>query len=172
MADENLTPTNSTTEGQDNGGTPFKTFATEEEYNTALKSERSKGKGELLKELGVDKLETAKTAITKVQELETQLNTTKSEFQKAQEELVLLQVGVKEEFKNEALTLAKAQVKDGVDLKAALTTVITKLPSMAVPTGLKGNLGGESNSNQTKSEQDGINAELSKKYGIKFDIKK
>lgn len=172
MADENLNSTKSTTEGQENVETPFKAFATEEEYNTALKSERSKGKGELLKELGVDKLETAKTAITKVQELETQLNTTKSEYQKTQEELILLQVGVKEEFKQEALTLAKAQVTDVVDLKAALSAVITKLPSMAAPTGLKSNVGGESNGTQTKSEQDGINAELSKKYGINFNIKK
>ena len=40
MADENLNSTKSTTEGQENVETPFKAFATEEEYNTALKKRK------------------------------------------------------------------------------------------------------------------------------------
>lgn len=107
----------------------FKTFATEEEFTNAVKSERSKAKNEILTELGVKSVDDAKSALAAKTELETVKNT----VTQLQEKLVLTENEVAEEFKNEALTLAKAGLKEGVDLDAALKQVLAKFPNMKKP---------------------------------------
>lgn len=46
------------------------------------------------------------------------------------EELALLRLNIKEEFREDAITLAKPLVNDDCDLQQALTTVIEKYPQL------------------------------------------
>jgi len=108
----------------------FKTFATEEEFTNAVKSERSKAKHEILTELGVKNVDDAKAALAAKQELET----VKITIAQLQEQLVLTQNNVADAYKNEALTLARANLKEGVTLEAALKEVLVKFPNMVKPT--------------------------------------
>jgi hypothetical protein len=108
----------------------FKTFATEEEFTNAVKSERSKAKHEILTELGVKSVDDAKAALAAKQELEA----VKLNVAQLQEQLVLTQNSVADAYKNEALTLARANLKEGVTLEAALKEVLVKFPNMVKPT--------------------------------------
>jgi hypothetical protein len=108
----------------------FKTFATEEEFTNAVKSERSKAKNEILTELGVKSVDDAKAALAAKQELEA----VKLNVAQLQEQLVLTQNSVADAYKNEALTLARANLKEGVTLEAALKEVLVKFPNMVKPT--------------------------------------
>jgi hypothetical protein len=110
----------------------FKTFASEEDFEKTLKSERSKAQAALLKELGIKSIDEGKDYITKANTFEKEIETVKSELQQTKEFLALQELGVKEEYKDEALTLAKSQ---GGDLKDALKSVIAKLPIMSVKVG-------------------------------------
>lgn len=112
----------------------FKTFATEDEFHNAVKSERSKAKHEILTELGVKNVDEAKAALAAKNELDA-VKLTVSELQ---EKLVLTQYNISEAFKTEALTLAKANVKDGVTLEDALKQVVAKFPNMTKPAAAKG----------------------------------
>jgi hypothetical protein len=107
----------------------FKTFASEEDFEKTLKSERSKAQAALLKELNIKSIDEGKETLTKATTYESELESTKSELQKTKEFLALQELGVKEEYRAEALTLAKSQ---GGDLKEALKNVIAKLPIMSV----------------------------------------
>jgi hypothetical protein len=110
----------------------FKTFTSEEDFEKTLKSERSKAQAALLKELGIKSIDEGKETLTKATTYESELESTKSELQKTKEFLALQELGVKEEYRAEALTLAKSQ---GGDLKEALRGVIAKLPIMSVKVG-------------------------------------
>lgn len=127
--DETTTPEEQVTteENKPAEETPFKSFATEEEYNKAIKSEQSKAKNELLKEMGVKSVQETKDALAKVASFD-ELNT---KYQKLEENLTLTELGVKDEFKDEALLLAKSKVTDEMGLKDALTDVIKKMPNLA-----------------------------------------
>ena len=46
--------------------TDFKTFKTQEEYDNAVKSERSKAKNEVLKEMGIKSVDEVKEKLTQV----------------------------------------------------------------------------------------------------------
>lgn len=88
-------------ENEETKGTEtFKTFATEEDFNKELKSASSKGKFELLKELGVEKIDDIKTQLSRVKEIE---DAQKTDTQKLIEQL--------DASKNENTTL-KNSVKD------------------------------------------------------------
>jgi hypothetical protein len=106
----------------------FKTFASEEDFEKTLKSERSKAQAALLKELGIKSIDEGKEFLTKASTYENELETAKVELQRTKEFLALQELGVKEEYKQEALTLAKSQ---GGDLKESLKSVIAKLPIMS-----------------------------------------
>lgn len=150
---------NSTDENQDKSTEqPFKVFANEEEYNKAIKSEKSKAKNEVLKELGIKSIDEAKASLTKAQTLEQELNTTKQSLNSTQEQLALIEIGVKEEYRQEALTLAKTA---GGDLKEALKAVVTKLPIMK-GTATNVNIGGQKT--DPKDTENSATPKLASKY--------
>ena len=107
---------------------PFKAFATEEEYNKAIKSERSKAKNEVLQELGTKSIDEAKSTLQKTATLETELNDTKSKYQTLEQDYHLSKVGVKDEYREEVVTLAKAKVNDETTFDKALEAVVEKMP--------------------------------------------
>lgn len=117
--------------GEGEKNKPFKSFASEDEYNNTLKSERSKAKNEVLKELGVNKLEEAKQKISATDEVSKDLANYKSKVDNLEQDLALKDVGIKDEFKDDALTLAKARMSEGKTLTTALSEVVERMPNMA-----------------------------------------
>jgi len=117
--------------GDESNESAFKSFASEEEYNNTLKSERSKAKNEVLKELGVNKLEEAKQKISATDEVSKDLASYKSKVDNLEQDLALKDVGIKDEFKDDALTLAKARMSEGKNLTTALGEVVERMPNMA-----------------------------------------
>jgi len=105
---------------------PFKSFATEDEFNSAIKSERSKAQNLILKELGISSVKEGKETLSNTKEL----SEYKEKYNKLQEDLIVTKAGVKEEFKEEALTLAKTYTSEEVNLEQALEKVIEKMPIM------------------------------------------
>ena len=143
----------------------FKAFATEADYNNAIKSERSKAKNEILLELGVSNVNDGKEALTKASTIETELNTYKEKSTQLEEQLALTKLGVKESYSEEALALAKAKVSDTVDLTAALTEVAVKFPVMlgkqlATPAAI----GGETSEDTASAEEGKLSTHMMAKY--------
>ena len=148
----------------------FKTFATEEEFNKAVKSEQSKAKNELMKDLGIKNVQEAKEVFAKVSQLETQITefqtkTTEWEnkYTQVQEELVITQFNVKPELKEEALTLAKAKVTTEMPLNKALEAVVAKLPHLVDAQRKVQPIGGQQGK---KDEQNVVSDSLAKKYAF------
>lgn len=146
---------------------PFKSFATKDEYETAVKSERSKAQNDLLKEIGIQKVQDAKDAITKYAALETQHNELKIKANQLEETLTLKDAGIKDEYREEALTLAKAKVNEKTNLAEALKQVIAKMPIISSVVGVKDGIGGDRQVQDQNPKSD-IDKDLSKKYGIDF----
>lgn len=149
-------PNGSGTDGDGKEKKPFKTFATEEEYNNELKSTASKAKNELLNKIGVKSVDEATTKIAKGKESDE----IATKYVELQEEVIVTRLGIREEYKSEALALAKLNVKDDVTLEEALTGVVKKLPVMADPK-RQVKLGTE----KTKEQQDDeVKNGIKKKY--------
>lgn len=146
----------------------FKAFATEEDFNKVIKSEQSKAKNELMKELGIKNVQEAKETFAKVAQLETQINefqtkTTEWETKYTQvaEELVITQFNIKPELKEEALTLAKAKVTAEMPLNKALEAVVAKLPHLVDTQKRFQPIG---NQKGAKDENSVVSDSLAKKY--------
>lgn len=107
---------------------PFKVFTTEEEFNKALQSERSKAKHEVLKELNVNSVDAVKETLTAYEAVQKTAEELKGKTSKLEEQLLVTQMGIVPELVEEALTLAKA--KTGKPLNEALAEVVTKFPTM------------------------------------------
>lgn len=141
---------------------PFKAFETEDDYNKTIKSERSRAKKEVLDELGIKSINEAKTSLSKSATLETELNETKTKYQTLEQDYHLSKVGVKDEYKEEVITLAKAKVNDETTFDKALETVVQKMPFVTGKL-FQTQVGGE----QGQHEEDGektLADQLSKKY--------
>lgn len=145
---------------------PYKSFSSEEEYLNSLKSERSKAKNELLKEMGVSSVDEAKSRYKKADELESEVNTYKTKNSELQEKLVLTENGVKDDYAEEALSLAKSKVGEDKDLSTALGEVINKFPMMASKTQTtKPNVGGDKNDGKPDEDDQGkVKEGLKTKY--------
>jgi hypothetical protein len=104
-----------------------KTF-TEDELNKLLQSERSKAKGEILKALDIKSVDDGKQNLTKSEQLELNLKTALTKLEQLEEENAIVKLGVAAEFKEEALTLAKAKVNSTTNLQVALQNVVAKFP--------------------------------------------
>jgi len=111
-----------------------KTF-TEEELNKLLQSERSKAKNEILKALDIKSVDAGKENLTKAEQLELNLKTALDKLEKLEEENAVVKVGVEEQFREEALTLAKAKVNSTKNLEAALKEVVAKFPGLTGKSG-------------------------------------
>lgn len=114
---------------------PFKVFTSEEEFNKALQSERSKAKHEVLKELNVKTVDEVKTALTAFEAVQKTAQELQSKTSKLEEQLVVTQLGILPEFIQEAVTLAKA--KADKPLSDALAEVVSKFPNMVAKVGVK-----------------------------------
>lgn len=153
-------------DSNDEGETPYKSFKNESEYLNTLKSERSKAKNELMKELGISSVDEAKATFKKAGELESELNTYKTKTSELEESLTLTKHGVKDDYAEEALSLAKSKVNDDTDLSTALGEVIKKFPMMASKTqSEKPNVGGDkSGDKDDKDDQGKVKENLKSKY--------
>ena len=142
--------------------TPFKVFATEEEFTKAVQSERSKAKNEVLKEVGAKNLDELKGTIATGQTVAQEVSTYKAKAAQLEEQLAVAQVGVLPEYINEALVLAKAQTDK--PLKDALASVIQKFPTMAhgSPKGVEA-IGGEAKP-KVEQHEGTFNKQLTSKY--------
>lgn len=109
--------------------TPFKVFTTEEEFNKAVQSERSKAKHEVLKEINAKTVEDVKQVLTAHEAIKQTADQLKAENGKLSEMLAVAQTGVLPEYVNEALVLAKAMTDK--PLKDALAAVLIKFPAMS-----------------------------------------
>ncbi len=138
----------------------FKKFATEDDFNNVVKSERSKAKNEVLTELGVSSLSDVKDKLTTASTLETDLTAIQAKYGELQENFELTKLGVKDEYRTEALTLAKSKITDDVKLADALKLVVDKMPVMASKITPQ-KIGGEKTIEESKNQ---IMTDLSKKY--------
>lgn len=100
-------------------------YETQADLDNALKSERSKGQNEILKELGstsVNEIKTKMGAQTKVEELEGTINKLSTQLEREQHLRIANEIGVAPEFIEDAITLAKANMGEGKDFKTVLET--------------------------------------------------
>jgi hypothetical protein len=142
--------------------TPFKAFATEDDFKKFEQSTRSKAQGELLKEIGIANVAEAKDGLAKIKgyvELETNYKnlegnytTLKGEHENLSNELIVTKYQVPDDFKTEFLTLAKAGVTEKVTIAQSAEIVAKKFNSVL---GGKGKviIGGASGGTKTPEEE-------------------
>lgn len=140
MEDEVLS-TESTTkaETQEVAAEPAKEAAkmySEEEYNKAIKSSASKAKYEILKEMGVKSVDDFKQkyseyegAIKDKESLLSQLDERDVQIKQLRTNLVMEQLHVNEDFKDDLVTLATSKMSDKVDFETACKEVLERNPN-------------------------------------------
>jgi hypothetical protein len=155
------TTTDSTTTTEDKKE-PYKVFEKEEDYQKVVQSQRSKGKKEALDDLGSKSLDEAREKFSKTASLETELNETKSKYKELEEQYTLSEFGVKDDYKEEVLVLAKGKVNEETTLKDAMKGVVEKMPFV---TGKKlQQQVGTSQTENNDNDPDQITKTLAKKY--------
>jgi len=115
---------------------PFKVYASEDEYKKDAQSLSSKAKYALLQELNVKNLEEARAKFSELEftkselkalnDIKAELDTAKAEKQKLSENLLLTELGVKTELRDDFLTLAKSKVDEKTPLPDAAKSVLEK----------------------------------------------
>lgn len=110
---------------------PYKAFSSEEEFNKFVKSQQSKAKNDILKALEAKSVDEGKQKLNESQQLKQELDATANRIAQLEEENAIVKTGVSEDYKDDALTLARAKVDDNTDLSSALAEVIKKHPHMA-----------------------------------------
>jgi len=143
---------------------PYKAFKDEAEYNNTIKSERSKAQHSLLQELGIEKLSEAKERLNEANSLKEKLTAVEADYAKTQEALVLNEAGIREEFREEALTLAKAKVTEDVSLSKAISLVIEKLPYLAATADKKPNPPIGASKSEKNETEDTLSDHIAQKY--------
>lgn len=116
--------------------TPYKVFETEEDFRKELQSVSSRAKYELLEKTGeksiegikakFQELEEVKGKVAGLSEIQSKLEAIQAEKDKLNEDLLMTKMGVKDELKQDFLTLAKSKVGKDVDLANAMTQTIQK----------------------------------------------
>lgn len=124
---------------------PYRTFATEEDFNKFIKSESMKRVNELYKELDVksmDELKTFKESSklyselkssyddlnTSKTSLEEQFNSIKTENDSLRNSLLINRLGVNEELSKDFLTLAASKMDENTSLEQAAESVLQLYP--------------------------------------------
>lgn len=98
-------------------------FETQTDFDKALKSEKSKGQGEILQAIGVASVEEAKTkmgAQTKVEEQERRIAALEKENKQTQRQLYANELGIKPELVNKVIILAEASASEGKDFREVM----------------------------------------------------
>lgn len=146
-------------------GTPFKSFATEEEYNNFVKSTVSKSKNEILKALETSSVDEGKQKISEAEKLGADLQLAFQKLSQLEEENAVVKLGVSDEFREEALTLAKAKVSGDVSLEQSLSEVIKKFPNLLKnKPGVKVEKIGTEKSESKTSTDDDVRTMLKNRY--------
>lgn len=117
---------------QDKPAEPFKTFATQEDYDKAIKSEASKQKLEWMREVGVQSVDEFKTTKSKYDEATKNYDQVVKERNDLSDKLLVRELDVGDEYANDLLTLAKSKVSPDKDLKAAASEILDKNPGWKV----------------------------------------
>ena len=144
---------------------PFKTYATEEEYQKELKSLESKAKHGILQKLGINSVDEGTQNRTKAEQLEKDLKSTVQRLNELEEENALVRVGVQDEYREEAVTLARAKVNDKVNFETALKQVSEKFPNL-LGVQKKGveKVGSQGSEKDPKTGSEQLTEKLAKKY--------
>lgn len=124
---DNVQPDN---KEQQNEQQVFKAFNTEDEYNKAIQSERSKAKYEILQELGiknVDEFKTLKKSYDDSIESNTKLT---SKVKELETNIVLNKLGVDESKYTDFLTLANNRITDGKTLEDVAESIKADYPAL------------------------------------------
>jgi hypothetical protein len=117
-------------------GKPFKVYNSEDEFKKEAQSIASKAKYEVLKDLNVKNLDEVRAVFTEAEALKAELASTskikeeyeaiKTEKQKLSENLLMTQLGVKQELRDDFLVLAKSKTSDKVQLEDAAKNILEK----------------------------------------------
>lgn len=183
MNENNLTEVSETTEVVSNEqpettsgaiSTPEEWVApSKEEYDVALKSAENRAKTEILKELGVKSIKEFKQStaeindrVSKFESLETEYNEYKSKLEEAEgkishltEQRALDKFGVKDDYRDDLLTLAKAMNSENIE--AALESLVQEKYSYTVNQSSPVKMGTEKHKEARQSE---LSSETLKKY--------
>lgn len=109
---------------------PYKVFDSEEDFQRELKSAESKAKNDILKRLNLNSVDEGTQTLTKAEKLEQDLQMAFDKLQSLEEENALVRLGVQDEYKEEALTLARARKTTDKSLEQALKEVGEKFPNL------------------------------------------
>jgi hypothetical protein len=130
------TATESAPVKETNTTAPYKVYGSEDEFKKDFQSVASKAKYEVLKELNVKsldevkskiiELEAAKNELVEASKIKSEYEQVKLQKQQVEENLLLTQLGVVPELKDDFLVLAKAKVTPELPLAEAAKTVIEK----------------------------------------------
>lgn len=153
---------------------------------SALKSriERAKEKAvaEKLKELGVESIDDVKSAMQKIKEIEDanksdleklqaekeELNAKMQELQekatKAEYNAAIVKAGVKSDYADDVLVLAKQKVSDEKDINAAINEIVEKYPHFKGEQSSGFKVGTESKDKKKPSTDDELMKEWQEKY--------
>lgn len=153
--------TTTTTETTTETDAPFKTFATEEEFNKVIKSETSKAKHAVLQEIGVKSIQEVKDALTQAETFKLKATELETKHRQTEEELAVVSMNIKPELREEALTLARA--KKDMPLNDALKAVVEKMPHFASVQRKVQALGGDRQEQHTDST---VSDKLKNKYAF------
>lgn len=152
---------------------PFKAFTTEEEFNNFVKSTSSKAKNEILKALETNSVDEGKEKMSQAEVLEQDLQKAITRLNQLEEENALVRVGIQDEFKEEALVLARAKVNDSLNLENALKQVSEKFPNLLAQK-LKGEklekVGAEKGTPKPQDDAQSIIDTLNKRYRSNIKI--
>lgn len=124
----------------------FKAFATEDEYKREIQSERSKAKGEILKELGAEKVDDIRARISSIDTIKSEYEQKLTEMQSKYDELtaekeqrerdsLLTSLSVDAEKKTDFMLLVEKE--DGKDFKEKAEKVLERLPFFKTKTDIK-----------------------------------
>lgn len=98
-------------------------FVSDDDLQNFIKSENSKGKGEILKTLGVTSVDEAKTkmgAQSKVDELTNTVEILKKETKVTRNKLYATELGIKPELVDKVIILADVAFEEGKDYKEVM----------------------------------------------------
>lgn len=176
------TETQETTEGENSTekneetskeSKPFKVYTTEEEYQKELKSAQSKAKNEILQKLGVNSVDKATSSLTEAEQMKKDLQLAMNKMGELEEKTAVAEANIAEDYRQDALTLAKSKVNDNTTLADALKQVVERYPNFSnQPKDTKKGVekvGGDRSKENSPKGEDQLAKELSSKYSwLKF----
>jgi hypothetical protein len=110
---------------------PYKVYETQEEYDKSFKSEVSKAKNDWMKQVGVASVDEFKEKSAKADEAIKERDQLAKEKVDLTERLVVAELGVADDRKDDLLTLARAKATAGKSLKDAAAEVLEANPNWA-----------------------------------------